>query len=91
MDNALATLRVPKEEHAYTPHLTLARGGRGSGAPDWRKGDRPNHAFQRLQEKLAALTLPEFGTMTAREFFLYQSQTGAGGARYTKLAAFGLR
>ena len=91
VDDATATLGIPKEEHTYTPHLTLARGGRGSGAPGWRKGDRPNQTFQRLQEKLAALPPPEFGTMTAREFFLYQSQTGPGGARYTKLAAFGLR
>ena len=75
----------PKEEHAFSPHLTLARRG-GSGSPRWRKGDRPNPAFQRLQEKLAALPAPEFGTMTAREFFLYQSQLVPGGARYTKIA-----
>jgi 2'-5' RNA ligase len=29
--------------------------------------------------------------MTAREFFLYQSQLSPGGSRYTKLARFGLR
>jgi 2'-5' RNA ligase len=33
----------------------------------------------------------EFGTMTAREFFLYQSQRMQGGARYTKIAGFALR
>ena len=31
---------------------------------------------------------PEFGTMTAREFFLYQSQLMRGGARYTKIERF---
>jgi 2'-5' RNA ligase len=43
-----------------------------------------------LQEKLAALPTPEFGTMTAREFFLYESQLGRGGARYLKIASFAL-
>lgn len=29
--------------------------------------------------------------MTAREFFLYRSQTSPTGSKYTKLAGFGLR
>jgi 2'-5' RNA ligase len=89
VDEAAAGLGVPKEEHAFSPHLTLARRGR-SGAPGWRKGDVPNQSFQRLQEKLVAMPPPEFGTMTAREFFLYESQLGRGGSRYTKIARFGL-
>ena len=89
VDEALAALGVPKEEHAFSPHLTLARRG-GSGAPRWGKGDGPNPAFQRLQEKLTALPAPEFGTMTAREFFLYQSQLMRGGSKYTKIERFGL-
>ena len=89
VDEAVATLGLPKEEHAFSPHLTLARRG-GSGAPGWRKGDAPNQSFQRLQEKLAAMRAPEFGTMTAREFFLYESQLGRGGSRYTKIAGFEL-
>jgi 2'-5' RNA ligase len=43
-----------------------------------------------LQEKLAALPAPEFGTMTSREFCLYQSQLSPGGSKYTKLAGFAL-
>jgi 2'-5' RNA ligase len=89
VDEATAALGVPKEEHAFSPHLTLARRG-GSGAPRWHKGNGPNQAFQRLQERLAALPTPEFGTMTAREYFLYQSQLMRGGSRYTKIARFGL-
>ena len=84
-----ASLGVPKEEHGFSPHLTLARRA-GSEAPGWRKGDGANPVFQRLQEKLAAMPAPEFGTMTAREFFLYQSQLMRGGARYTRIARFGL-
>jgi len=89
VDEAAATIGIPKEEHAFSPHLTLARRG-GSGAPRWRKGDAPNESFQRLQEKLAALPAPEFGTMTAREFFLYESQLMRGGSRYKKIARFTL-
>jgi len=91
VDETLARLEIPKEEHAFNAHLTLARGGGGrSGSPRGRKGDREKLGFQRLQEKLTALPVPEFGTMTAREFFLYQSQLGRGGSKYTKLAKFAL-
>jgi 2'-5' RNA ligase len=88
VDAKLASLGIPKEEHAFSPHLTLARGARGSGSPRRQRKDRPNSAFKRLQEKLAALPAPEFGTMTAHEFFLYQSQLSSGGSKYTKLAGF---
>ena len=87
VDAKLEALNIPKEEHAFNPHLTLARGG-GSGSPRKAKGDRANRIFQTLHEKLATLPAPEFGTMTAREFFLYQSQLSPGGSKYTKLAGF---
>jgi RNA 2',3'-cyclic 3'-phosphodiesterase len=87
----LARLDTPKEEHAFTPHLTLARGGGGSGSPRKQKGDHPNQSFQRLQKKLAALPVPDLGAMTVREFSLYQSQSSRGGSKYTKLAGFDLR
>jgi RNA 2',3'-cyclic 3'-phosphodiesterase len=90
IDDKTASLGIPKEDRAFSPHLTLARGAGGSGSPRWRKGDTPNRNFQRLQEELAALPKPEFGTMTAREFFLYQSQLSPKGSKYTKLAGFAL-
>jgi RNA 2',3'-cyclic 3'-phosphodiesterase len=90
VDEKLAALGMPKEEHAFSPHLTLARGGGGSGSPRKQKRDRPNRGFQELQEKLAALSAPEFGAMTAREFFLYQSQPSPGGSKYTQLSGFRL-
>jgi 2'-5' RNA ligase len=90
VDDAMVALGIPKEDHTFSPHLTLARGGKGSGSPRRGKGDGPNQNFQRLQEKLAALPTPEFGRTTAREFFLYESQLGRGGARYTKIARFAL-
>ena len=90
VDDATYTLGVAKEAHPFSPHLTLARRAGGSGAPQRTKGDVPNLGFHRLQEKIAAMAAPEFGTMTAREFFLYQSQLGRGGSRYTKLCGFRL-
>jgi 2'-5' RNA ligase len=91
VDNSTSALGIPKEDHSFAPHLTLARGGGRSGAPRWHKGDATNKNFQHLQEKLAALPTPDFGTMAAHEFFLYQSQLSAGGSRYTKIASFALK
>jgi RNA 2',3'-cyclic 3'-phosphodiesterase len=88
VDEAMGPLGIVKEEHEFSPHLTLAR--RGSGAPHLRKGDGSSNAYHRLQEKLAAMAELDFGTMAAREFFLYQSQLMRGGARYTKIVRFGL-
>ena len=89
VDEVMSGLGLEREKHAYTPHLTLARAGGGSGAPRWRKGDRPNSQFSRLQEKLADVPA-EFGRMTAREFFLYQSELSPMGSRYSKLSRFAL-
>ena len=75
---------------AATVDETLARGGGGSGSRR-RNGGGRDHSFQRLQQKLAALAAPEFGTMTAREFFLYRSKLSPSGSKYTKLAGFALR
>src|SRR5215469_16523492 len=63
IDDATAKLDVPKKDRAFSPHLTLARRGGGSGSPRWRKGDGPNKAFERLSEKLAAMPPLDFGTM----------------------------
>jgi len=91
IDEQMAALGIPKEDRAFSPHLTLARGSGGSGSPRWRKGDSPNRIFERLQEKLSSLPSPEFGTMTPREFFLYQSQLSPKGSKYTKLERFALQ
>jgi 2'-5' RNA ligase len=89
VDDAMFTLGIAKEDHEFSPHLTLARSGR-SGAPHRQKGDAPNQKFKRLQERLGAMPQPEFGTMTAREFFLYQSKLSPSGSKYTKLGGFSL-
>lgn len=91
IDDKMASVGIPKEDRAFSPHLTLARSAGGSGNPRRSKTDAPNRIFQRLQEKLSVLSTPEFGTMTPLEFFLYQSQLSPKGSKYTKLAAFDLK
>jgi RNA 2',3'-cyclic 3'-phosphodiesterase len=93
IDLATAELGIPREDRAYSPHLTLARAGarRSSGSPKWRKGDAPNSAFAVLDKRLAAMGELDFGTMTAREFILYQSQLSPKGSKYTKLQRFPLK
>ena len=91
IDEKMATLGIPQEERAFTPHLTLARGAGRSGSPRRSKGDTPNRVFELLQKRIAALPPPEFGSMTARKFFLYQSQLSPKGSKYTKLARFDLQ
>ena len=92
IDVATAELGIPREDRPFSPHLTLARAGAGrsSGSPKWRKGDAPNTRFEVLEKRLAAMGEIDFGTMTAREFILYQSQLSPGGSKYTKLQRFPL-
>jgi 2'-5' RNA ligase len=75
IDAALEKLGMLRETKTYHPHLTMAR---TSAQP-----------LRELQPMLADAS-PQFGTMTAREFFLYQSQPQKGGSKYTKLQKFGL-
>ena len=89
VDSALLTLGIPRETHAFTPHLTLARSG--SGTPGKRNDDKPNLRFEKLQKRLTAMPAADFGTMTAHEFFLYESKLSPQGSQYRKICNFALR
>jgi len=98
IDARLGGLGIPEEKRGFSPHLTLARAraSGGSGAPGRREGDKPNRQFVKLREKLGKIASPDFGTMTAREFFLYRSQLSNQGSRYTgsrytKIARFEIK
>ena len=82
VEKSVEKLGIPREKRAYHAHLTLARAPESSAS---------KHCFRLLQEKLGAEGPPHFGTMSAQEFFLYQSQIMRGGARYTKLHRFPLQ
>jgi 2'-5' RNA ligase len=87
VDATVHELGIPREERKFSPHLTLARGGK-SGDPKWRRDDGPNFLFAILQKRLAAMPEPDFGTMTADRFILYQSQLSPKGSKYTKLEIY---
>src|ERR1019366_4300574 len=89
ISKALLPLGFMREPGPYTPHLTLARSG--SGRPRPVPGERPALGLQQVRAKLEALPPPEFGTMTAHEFCLYESHLSPAGARYKKLAMYPLR
>jgi RNA 2',3'-cyclic 3'-phosphodiesterase len=89
VDSALVPVNIPKETHAFFPHITLARAA-ASRATKGEQGGGLTRGFGHLQEKLSALSSPEFGSMTAREFFLYESHLSGKGPRYVKLASFEL-
>src|SRR5215469_729042 len=91
-ESVASTTRPLGFEHdqgPYTPHLTLARSG--SGRPRPVPGERPASGLQRVRDELAKLPQPDFGTMTAHEFFLYESHLSPQGARYEKRAWYPLR
>ncbi|HZQ94115.1 MAG TPA: RNA 2',3'-cyclic phosphodiesterase [Candidatus Sulfotelmatobacter sp.] len=90
VDEKLKPLGIPGEKRKFSPHLTLARSPGGSGSPHRRRGDGGNDTFRVLQQQLRVLPAPEFGSMTAREYFLYQSQLSPKGSTYKKLARFRL-
>jgi 2'-5' RNA ligase len=88
VDEACSKLGIETEDRKFSPHLTLARSGSGSPRP---KRDEPlAPAMRRLAERIAGIPAPDFGTMHATEFFLYESKLSPGGARYTKLKPFSL-
>lgn len=86
--SALAPLGFQREQQEYHPHLTLARAG--SGRPHHRPGDKAAPGLQQVRAKLETIPSPEFGTMTAHEFILYQSTLTPTGSRYANLARYPL-
>jgi 2'-5' RNA ligase len=90
IDEGVATLGVAREKQPYKPHLTLARAGaESSGNPNQRTRSGGTK-FASVQKRLQAISAPAFGTMLAREFFLYESKLSPAGARYTKIERFPL-
>jgi len=89
VDEAGSTLGIERESREFSPHLTLARSGSGSPRP--RKDEKLAPCLKRLAERIATMPSPDFGTIHANEFFLYESKLSPSGAMYTKLRSFPLR
>jgi 2'-5' RNA ligase len=75
IEQRLEPLGIARESRSFRPHLTLARFERPSATGD-------------LRRALAEGGAREFGSTVEREFYLYQSRIGPGGARYTRLGTF---
>jgi RNA 2',3'-cyclic 3'-phosphodiesterase len=85
---ALQPLGFKRDEGPFIPHLTLARSG--SGRPKPVRGEQAASGLRTVRVKVESEPPADFGTMTAREFCLYQSTLSPAGAKYTKLATFPL-
>lgn len=75
VDMRIEKFGIEREIRAFKPHLTLAR-------------FKSDDGLARLLDEVRKIGTIEFGEMQAREFFLFRSELGRGGSRYTKLAAF---
>jgi 2'-5' RNA ligase len=84
----LAPLGFTPDSGAYTPHLTLARVG--SGRPRPIRGERSAPGLQLVRATIEALPAMNFGTMTASEFYLYESKLSPAGPKYLELARYSL-
>ncbi|HLJ23559.1 MAG TPA: RNA 2',3'-cyclic phosphodiesterase [Candidatus Acidoferrales bacterium] len=75
VESVLAALGIPREERAFSPHLTLAR------------LDDPR-GLDALRAAIEQAGPMKFGSATAQNFHLYQSILKRGGAEYTRLATY---
>ncbi|MEQ1352987.1 MAG: RNA 2',3'-cyclic phosphodiesterase [Candidatus Acidiferrum sp.] len=75
IDRRLERLGIPVEEHAFLPHLTLARCKQSSATPAIRAVVREYEGH-------------DFGSMLWEEFQLMESRLGSGGSQYSTLASF---
>jgi len=88
VDEAMAPLGFERERGPLKAHLTLARNSGGN--PRSARADRNPAPFQRISQILSSAADVEFGTMAAREFYLYESRLSPSGASYHKLERYPL-
>ena len=87
--DATRPLGFETDATSFMPHLTLARSGSGRLRPA--PGERAAPGLQRVRDAIEKMLSPDFGTMTAHQFFLYESRLSPTGARYEKREAYPLR
>lgn len=75
IEDSLATIGVPREERAFTPHLTLAR-------------NKDGRVSENIRNILAKCAAAQFGEMNASAFHLVESRLKSTGAEYTTLESF---
>jgi RNA 2',3'-cyclic 3'-phosphodiesterase len=90
VDETCSHFGFERDRNDLKPHLTLARAGRGASGNPHQHSSGPSPAFKLLADRIAQMPAPDFGTMTAQAFFLYESKLSPKGAQYTKVATFEL-
>jgi 2'-5' RNA ligase len=75
LESKLAPLGIAPETREFRPHLTLARFDSPQGT-------------DALRAAVEALSTPEFGSDTFKEFYLYRSVLKPSGAEYTRLETY---
>lgn len=85
---ALRPLGYERDPGPFKPHLTLARAG--SGGRRSTSSGRSAAGLRQVCAKVETMLPLEFGTMTAREFYLYESKLSPVGAQYNKLSRYAL-
>jgi 2'-5' RNA ligase len=75
LDNALATVDIPREKRVFSPHLTLGR---------VRSNAKPADVEQ-IGKVLSQYKVDTIGRITVNEIRLYQSELRPGGPIYTPL------
>ena len=85
---ALRPLGFERDKSPFQPHLTLARAG--SGRQRAVSGEPSASGLRQVRTTVETIPSLEFGTMTAREFYLYESKLSPAGAQYSKLSRYPL-
>lgn len=75
IETQLEPLGVARESREFKPHLTLARISESRG-------------IEKLREALRRNGPADFGAVRTNEMYLYRSELGRDGAKYTKLKNF---
>lgn len=74
VEHACEAVGLPRETRRFTPHITLARLGRSARLDTW----LPFHADLRTT------------SWTVKQFLLFESHLGSGGAHYEAVASYAL-
>ena len=74
-ERSLEPLGIPREDRAFTPHLTLAR-------------LKDSHGLNKLVQAAAEMKSRDFGSTRATQCHLFESVTKPSGAEYRKIESY---
>jgi 2'-5' RNA ligase len=85
VQDALEPLGIPRDEHEFVPHLTLARFNKLSPVEKFRSS---REGFDELARSVAELPQNDFGSVRESEFHLFESLLKPTGAEYKKIQTY---